>query len=110
MPETSKDWTSAIIWVIGLVFVCGMTYRNIEAVDAKTTINARDIRINTDDVKQNRESIHAEALARTKMIGTIIATKEDTEELKGGYEKLQEDFDELKIYLMQYDYGKKRIN
>ena len=47
MPEKIKEWSSQIIWVIGIIFICGMTYQSIGSMDSRVTINTSDIKTNT---------------------------------------------------------------
>jgi hypothetical protein len=98
-----KDRTTAIIWVIGIIFLGGMAYRNIETIDGKTNANAEKIVTVEKKADANREAIHKEELARTKMIGKVDAIADDMGEVK-------EDFKDLKEYLMDYDFGPKKGN
>ena len=89
-----QNWQSSIIWVVGLIFICGMTYNTVTAMQD-------DVKVNTGDIKKNTESIHENELLFTGLKTAVDATKEDTTELKV-------DMKALKEYLMQYDYGKKK--
>lgn len=96
-----RDWTSAAIWMIGLVFVCGMTYNQVDSMDKRVVIN-------TAGVKENREGIHANELLVTGLKGSVDDIKGDTTEIKGDFKDLRDDFDDLKDFLMQFDYEKEK--
>lgn len=93
MADALKDWKSTIIWAVGLVFICGMTYNTVTGMDKRVTVN-------TSDIKGNKDAIHSNELLFTGLKTTVDSTKEDTKELR-------KDFKELKNYLMQYDFDKK---
>jgi len=87
MAENWKDWQSTIIWVIGLVFICGMTYNTVSGIDDRVTTN-------TGDIKENRHSIHEDELVQRE-----INTKlQDIPEIKRQIEKLTN-------LLMKLDYN-----
>jgi hypothetical protein len=93
MPEKIKDWTSTLIWIIGLVFICGMTYQSIGSMGTRVTTN-------TVDIKANKQSIHDNELLMTGLSNSVRTTEQNTNELKT-------DFKELRNYLMQYDFRPK---
>jgi hypothetical protein len=93
MAEKLKDWQSTVIWVIGLVFICGMTYKTVSGMDSRVTINTKKIDKNTD-------LIHKEEVQRMAMQGDIKSTRDDVSDMKSDVRKLTE-------YLMQYDFDKK---
>lgn len=90
MAEKMKDWQSSIIWVIGLIFICGMTYKSVSSMDGRVSTN-------TTSCKENRQLIHKEEVGRIAMQGDIKSTREDVSEIKGDVEKLVE-------HLMKFDY------
>jgi len=85
-----KDWQSSFIWVIGLIFICGMTYNTVNRLQD-------DVSTNTEDIKLNTEKIHKNELVQTE----INAKLEDIPEIKTQMNKLTD-------YLMQFDYNKKK--
>jgi hypothetical protein len=78
-----KEWQSSIIYVIGLIFICGMTYSMVKELRA-------DVTTNTGDIKSNMIAIHENELVQTE-----INTKlNDIPELKA-------DLKTLTNYIMQ---------
>ena len=90
MTERMKDWQSSAIWVIGLIFICGMTYNTVTRLQD-------DVTVNTSDIKTNTKSIHKSELVQTE----INAKLDDIPEMK-------KDIKELVKYLMDYDYDPKK--
>jgi len=94
MAETTKhQWTSTIKWVIGLIFICGMTFQTVKSMDIRVTTN-------TNDIKTVKEDVHSNEILVREFIGMLKETKEDTGEIR-------QDFKEFKQYLMQYDFKTK---
>ena len=93
MPEKIRDWTSTLIWIVGLVFICGMTYQSIGSMGTRVTTN-------TADIKHNKQSIHDNELLMTGLITSVKTTEDNTNELKS-------DVKELRNYLMTYDFRPK---
>ena len=93
MAEKLKEWQSTVIWVIGLIFICGMTYKTVCGMDDRVTVNTKDI-------NKNKELIHNEEVQRMAMQGDIKSTRDDVSDMKSDVRKLAD-------YLMQYDFDKK---
>ena len=94
MAERMKDWQSSIIWVIGLIFICGMTYKTVNSIDGRVSTN-------TESIGVNRDLIHKEEIGRVAMQGDIKSTRDDVSEIKSDVGKLVE-------HLMKFDYDKER--
>jgi hypothetical protein len=94
MPDKLKEWSTPLIWVIGLIFICGMTYNSVGSID-------RRVGTNTGNISKNTDSIHSNQLLTVGLKTTIDSTKEDTKALR-------EDFKYLQQYLMDYDFGPKK--
>lgn len=90
MAEKVKDWQSSIVWVIGLIFICGMTYNNQRSM-------REDVTVNREDIKENTRSIH-----KNELVQTEINTK------LGDIPDIKTDIEELKKYLMQWEFGQKK--
>ena len=92
MPDTTKtrDWQSSLIWVIGLIFICGMTYNTVNRLQD-------DVSTNTGDIKSNTDKIHKNELVQTEINARLC----DIPEIKHQIEKLT-------TYLMTFDYNKKK--
>jgi hypothetical protein len=101
MAEQKKDWTTQVIWLVGIIFLGGMAYRNVDSIDGKTKVNADKIVVVEAKADANREALHQEELARTKMVGKVDNIATDMTEVKG-------DISDLKDYLMDYDFGPKK--
>jgi len=93
MPEKVKEWSSQIIWVIGIIFICGMTYQSIGSMDTRVTTN-------TSDIKINRQSLHNNEIVQAK----IYTRLEGIPEIKAEQKELNDKLDELVKHLLKFDY------
>ena len=93
MPEKVKDWSSQIIWVIGIIFICGMTYQTIGSMDTRVTTN-------TSDVKSNRQAIHSNQLTQKE----IYTRLEGIGDIKAEQKEMRGDLEELIKHLLKFDY------
>ena len=96
MAEAKKDLTQVIIWVIGLIFICGMTYQSIGSMDKRVSTN-------TSDIKSNTAAIHSNELTQKE----IYTRLDGISDIKDGQKELREEFKEFKKYLMDYDFNPK---
>ena len=100
MAKEAQNWARyamLAMTIIGVGFGAGMKINNNAN---KNTDQDKAISSIEEDVKENRESLHKEELARTKMVGTINEMKGDVKEMKG-------DFKEFMRYIKTYDFDKK---
>lgn len=83
-----REWQSSIIWVIGLIFICGMTYNNQKGM-------REDVTVNRADIKENRTMIHEGQLTQTEINTKLSAIP-----------KIERDLEKLTEHLMKFDYHK----
>jgi len=94
MPEKVKEWSSQIIWVIGIIFICGMTYQSIGSMDTRVTTN-------TSDIKSNTQAIHTNQIVQAK----IYTRLEGIVDIKAEQKEMREDLEELIKHLLKFDYN-----
>jgi hypothetical protein len=97
MAEKMKDWQSSAVWVIGLIFICGMTYNNVKGM-------REDVTENRSDIKSNTEAIHSQEILTTKVFSALTSLDKTATSQDKKWEQLNGKFDKLSEHLMLYEY------
>jgi hypothetical protein len=97
MADKMKEWQSSIVWVIGLIFICGMTYNNVRGM-------RDDVSENRSDIKSNTKAIHSQEILTTKVFSALTSLDKSATSQDGKIDKLNEKFDKLSEHLMMYEY------
>lgn len=69
------DWQKFVLWGIGIVFACGMTFQQLGGIDKRVVVN-------TSDVKEIRADYHLEREARIRSDATVQNIRSDMSEMK----------------------------
>lgn len=97
MAEKLKDWQSSAVWVIGLIFICGMTYNNVRGM-------RDDVTENRSDIKSNTKAIHSQEILTTKVFSTLTSLDKSASKQDKKIDDLDAKFDKLSEHLMLYEY------
>lgn len=101
MPkEEMHNWSRWAALIITIISVSVAAHTKIHDNTKDNDRQDGEIAVIRDDVEDNEESVHREALLRTQMLGKITTISGDTREMK-------QDFKDLQKYLMQYDFKKR---